>query len=55
MTSATKVKPLITEGIETEAEMLAEFGHRCPDFVAGCACCDGWLEWDLRNTKLEDV
>ena len=55
MTSALRGRPLLTEGINTEAEMLKEFGPRCPDYVAGCACCDGWLEWDLRNTKLEDV
>ena len=71
MTSALRGRPLLTEGINTEAEMLKEFGPRCPllctrrlrpsgarpvlYYEAGCACCDAWLEWDLRNPKLEDV
>jgi len=53
--SALKEKPLLTEGIETEAAMLKEYGHRCPDYDTGCVVCDSWLEWDLRNTKLGGV
>lgn len=45
---------LLTEGMETEADMLKEFGSRCPDYAAGCVVCDGWREWDMRHTDWED-
>ena len=51
MTSAYRAKPLLTEGINSESELVTEFGPECPDFDAGGVCCKAHLEWALRNTK----
>ena len=45
---------MLTEGMETEADMLKEFGSSCPDYAAGCVVCDGWREGDMRHTDWED-
>lgn len=34
----------------TKKEMDSFVGERCPDYVAGCATCDGWKEFDTDQT-----
>lgn len=38
-----------------EEALTDQWGERCPDYVAGCPCCDAWKLYDDLVAKPKEV
>jgi hypothetical protein len=35
-----------------EEAVTEYFGERCPEYEPGCACCEGWKQYDTLKNAL---
>ena len=36
-----------------EEAVTEYFGERCPEYEPGCACCEGWKQYDVMRKQYD--